>query len=73
MVILLSGQGVYTAVSNELRKGSAGGVKSKTDWDVRHDLEISINCLGGTDDLDLASFGLEILSQQSSIGIGIIT
>ena len=72
-VIVVSGRlGISAQVSNSFRVHFGSSVKSKTNLNVLVS-EVTVNSLRSSNDLALSVMLGEVLSQQASIGVGVIS
>mmetsp|Transcript_45020 Transcript_45020/g.128578 ORF Transcript_45020/g.128578 Transcript_45020/m.128578 type:complete len:378 (-) Transcript_45020:214-1347(-) len=72
VVVFLRAERVDRDVAHEVGVGLAGRVEAEGDGDVRRALEVAVDGLGGADHLRLAAVGLEVLSQNCAVGVGVV-
>ena len=72
MVVLLGGEGIHADVADKLRVDLAGSVEAEGDGDVVV-LQIAINGLRTADHVSAVVDALEVLGEDGSVGVGVIS
>mmetsp|Transcript_69418 Transcript_69418/g.165423 ORF Transcript_69418/g.165423 Transcript_69418/m.165423 type:complete len:537 (-) Transcript_69418:330-1940(-) len=73
VVVLLRTQGINGHIAYQGGVGLAGSVEAEGHRDVRWALEITVDGLGRTDNLGLAAIGLEVLGQDGTVRVRIVS